>query len=92
MGNAIKAIYRDMEYARTLIKKREALGRPTGGGGEGITDSDEEEADAEEWTLVENDSDPEAASPRAMMQPEPARGGSSRKKNPGLMHSSLGRR
>lgn len=93
-----------MEYAKTLIKKRESAARPTSRGGgsrgsdhttnigmddddhaneEGEDDQEEDSGDAEEWTLVENDSDPEAASPRAMMQPEQSRGGG----NSGKMRS-----
>lgn len=61
VGNAIKAIYRDMEYARTLIKKREPL---TGNQASNEGDDDDVDADAEEsWTFVEGDSDPEPTSP-----------------------------
>ncbi|GAB7346599.1 hypothetical protein MBLNU459_g1743t1 [Dothideomycetes sp. NU459] len=65
VDTAIKAIYRDMEYAKSLIKKREPIGAAEGSADDG--ESTEEEV--EEWTLVENDSDPEAtSSPTAMMQ------------------------
>lgn len=44
METAIQAIYRDMEYARTLIKKQ----------------ADPHEGDSEEsWTFVGDDSDPD---------------------------------
>lgn len=85
MGTAIKAIYRDIEYARTLIKKRgQVTLKGTGDNGSGeeqsgaITSGSEEgqQHDAEEWTLVDNDSDPDAASPMAMMQPKGARSSS----------------
>lgn len=46
VSTAINAIYRDLDYAKTLIKKREL---PINGG-------DEEETE-ESWTFVENDSD-----------------------------------
>ncbi|KAI5210052.1 UDP-Glycosyltransferase/glycogen phosphorylase [Aureobasidium subglaciale] len=66
VGNVIKAIYRDMEYAKTLVQQRVARAA------QGDTDAeDEEEVEVEDsWTLVENDSDPEATSPTAMMQPQ----------------------
>lgn len=65
VGVAIKAIYRDMEYAKTLVKQRATRSQ-------GDTDAEDEgEEEIEEaWTLVENDSDPEATSPTAMMQPQ----------------------
>lgn len=51
---AINAIYRDLEYARSLIKKQEV---PIAGGG----DEDDTE---ESWTFVENDSDVEVTGDR----------------------------
>lgn len=49
---AINAIYRDLEYAKTLIKKREVKHiDQTGGGG------DEDEDTEESWTFVENEND-----------------------------------
>lgn len=54
-----------MEYAKSLIKDRGPRSITKASTGEG--ESSEEEV--EEWTLVENDSDPEAtSSPTAMMQ------------------------
>ncbi|KAI4726099.1 UDP-Glycosyltransferase/glycogen phosphorylase [Aureobasidium sp. EXF-10728] len=66
VGTVIKAIYRDMEYAKTLVQQRVARAA------QGDTDAeDEEEVEVEDsWTLVENDSDPDATSPTAMMQPQ----------------------
>lgn len=46
--NAINAIYRDLEYAKTLIKKRKT---PIAGA------ADEEDDTEESWTFVETDSD-----------------------------------
>ncbi|KAL1310862.1 hypothetical protein AAFC00_001094 [Neodothiora populina] len=86
VGTAIKAIYRDMEYARTLVKKREPSTKPTGESSSGDTEEDDEEEEVEEWTLVDNDSDPEAASPKAMMQPERARSASKGRRRSGLTH------
>lgn len=44
METAIQAIYRDMEYARTLIKKHTA---------------DNQDESEESWTFVGDDSEPE---------------------------------
>ncbi|KAK4992859.1 Sterol 3-beta-glucosyltransferase [Elasticomyces elasticus] len=53
---AIKAIYRDMEYAKTLIKRRNV---------HQDHETDDDAATEESWTFVENDSsDPEPLSPR----------------------------
>ncbi|TKA66206.1 hypothetical protein B0A55_08625 [Friedmanniomyces simplex] len=51
VATAIKAIYRDLDYAKTLIKKREVK---IDGGGE-VEDTEEA------WTFVENDSDGDVA-------------------------------
>ena len=54
VGTAINAIYRDLDYARTLIKKRpwdEATKDAIENGGEGEGEAEEEEA----WTFVENE-------------------------------------
>lgn len=85
VGMAIKTIYRDMEYAKTLVKQREARAHSD-------TDAEgEDEVDVEEsWTLVENDSDPEAMSPTAMMQPQSPSLGS--KSKLGLRYLPLGKR
>lgn len=82
VGNAIKAIYRDMEYAKTLVQKRESLAYKSSGDGSEDTDNDDDEEDVEveEWTLVDNDSDPESANPKAMMQPEQARSSGGRRR------------
>lgn len=50
VDNAINAIYRDLEYAKTLIKKRSIA---VGGGGT----ADDEDDTEESWTFVETDSD-----------------------------------
>ncbi|EMC95928.1 glycosyltransferase family 1 protein [Baudoinia panamericana UAMH 10762] len=57
VGTAIKAIYRDMEYARTLIKKRAVNIKATD-----VDDAEDEEE--ESWTFVENESDVDIASLR----------------------------
>src|SRR5690606_29786264 len=44
--NAIQAIYRDLDYARSLVK------RPSTG-----TDDEDDEGQSEEWTFVGNDGD-----------------------------------
>ena len=80
-----------MEYAKSLVKKREPITNNKKPAGTGNADADEE--DNEDWTLVENDSDPEAASPKAMMQPEEVRSTShGRKKSAGLIQFPLGGR
>ena len=86
VGTAIKAMYRDMEYAKTLVQQRVARAA------QGDTDAeDEEEAEVEDsWTLVENDSDPDATSPTAMMQPQsPSLGSSKGKSKLGLKYLPL---
>ncbi|KAF4536622.1 hypothetical protein BFW01_g5324 [Lasiodiplodia theobromae] len=49
VGEAVKTIYRDLEYARSLIKWRN---RP-------LTEDDLGDDAEEEWTFVDDDSDPE---------------------------------
>ncbi|KAI9793133.1 MAG: Sterol 3-beta-glucosyltransferase [Candelina submexicana] len=49
VGNAIQAIYRDMEYAKTLIKKS------------GAQIDDAHDDSEESWTFIGDDSDPELA-------------------------------
>ena len=46
METAIQAVYRDLEYARTLIKHRD-------------THADNDLGDEESWTFIGDDSDPE---------------------------------
>ena len=53
VDNAINAIYRDLEYAKTLIKKRDVQN--------GAGDDDDTE---ESWTFVENESDVDVTSSR----------------------------
>lgn len=47
VGTAIKAIYRDLEYAKTLIKRRDLY----------TADEDADTENAEEWVYVENNVD-----------------------------------
>ena len=57
METAIQAIYRDLEYAKTLIKKRNILAA-----GEGATKAqldDELAAIEENWTFIGDESDSE---------------------------------
>lgn len=68
MGTAIKAIYRDLEYAKSLIKHRTDLAH------------DDTADGAEEWTFIGDESDPELArriaewEPRKSFQVGEARG------------------
>ena len=48
MATAIQAVYRDLEYAKTLIKHR-------------TTNTDYEGVDEESWTFIGDESDPELA-------------------------------
>jgi hypothetical protein len=53
---AIQAIYRDLEYAKTLIKARAAGSK----GSSATTPDDDEFTNIEEnWTFIGDDSDPE---------------------------------
>lgn len=59
---AVEAIYRDLEYAKTLIQRKGTVrgggGGVKGGQGDGNEEGEEEEDEAEEsWTFVEADSD-----------------------------------
>ena len=54
MENAINAIYRDLEYAKTLIKKRKIA----------IDGGDEDDTE-ESWTFVETDSDVDVTGARS---------------------------
>lgn len=60
MGTAIKAIYRDLEYAKTLIKHRTDLAN------DDIADDLNDE-----WTFIGDESDPELA--RRIAEWEPRR-------------------
>ncbi|KAK4955303.1 Sterol 3-beta-glucosyltransferase [Elasticomyces elasticus] len=51
VGTAIKAVYRDLEYAKSLIKRREVK----------IADGAEVEETEEAWTFVENDGEGDVA-------------------------------
>ncbi|KAK7552504.1 hypothetical protein IWX46DRAFT_632352 [Phyllosticta citricarpa] len=62
VGTAIKTIYRDLEYAKSLIKRRAP--REESGGASADQNDDHHHNDSaddaeEEWTFVEDDSDPE---------------------------------
>lgn len=58
VGAAIKAIYRDLEYAKTLIKHRTDLA------------TDDMAGDAnDEWTFIGDESDPELARRIAEWEP-----------------------
>lgn len=48
MGTAIKALYRDMEYARSLIKHRNR-----------VASEELDEGFEETWTFIGDESDPE---------------------------------
>ena len=50
MATAIQAIYRDLEYAKTLIKNRDHANA-----------TDYEVGDEESWTFIGDESDPELA-------------------------------
>lgn len=55
---AIQCIYRDLEYARTLIKQKPAEGEPP-------KEDDDEEGPEESWTFVGRDEpDPEVLTRR----------------------------
>ncbi|KAK3708966.1 Sterol 3-beta-glucosyltransferase [Vermiconidia calcicola] len=54
VDNAINAIYRDLDYAKTLIKKRELR----------IGGDEEDDNNEESWTFVDNDSDVEVMGAR----------------------------
>lgn len=53
VDNAIEAMYRDLEYAKTLIR-RKVMGR----GQDGVDEAQDDEEE-ESWTFIGNDSDPE---------------------------------
>ncbi|KAG8628988.1 hypothetical protein KVT40_002853 [Elsinoe batatas] len=53
---AIKAIYRDLEYAKTLVKRK---GRKVEGSGTEDEEEEENEGQSESWTFVEGDSEAE---------------------------------
>lgn len=57
VSTAIHAIYRDLEYARSLVRRKVRKNNAVGGGGEIEGDLLGEEN--EEWTLISEDSGPE---------------------------------
>jgi len=68
VGTAIKCIYRDMEYARTLIKKRDQQPVISQVGEHPAAEAAADEhdhggEDEESWTFVENDSDVDVLQP-----------------------------
>ena len=63
VGKAIQSIYRDLDYARSLIKKR--------GADQDDADDDDEEDNEESWTFIGDDSDGEVV--QRMKDAEPAR-------------------
>ena len=64
VGNAIQAIYRDMEYAKSLIKKRQHR-----------TGAEELDDDFEEsWTFIGDESDPELSRRIAEWEPMASKG------------------
>ncbi|KAI9654928.1 MAG: Sterol 3-beta-glucosyltransferase [Bathelium mastoideum] len=79
VGNAIQAIYRDMEYAKSLVKKRQQR-----------AGTDELEDDFEEsWTFIGDESDPELSRRIAEWEPMASkglRGGVGGQPAPGLGH------
>ncbi|KAI9843091.1 MAG: Sterol 3-beta-glucosyltransferase [Sclerophora amabilis] len=60
VDNAIQAIYRDLEYAKTLIKKR------------GVATDEAQDDSEESWTFIGDDSDPELV--RRIADWEPPKG------------------
>lgn len=73
MATAIQAIYRDLEYAQTLVRARQARSKPTSADPDldkvrgtspprDLDDNYETEADLEDeesWTFIGDDADPE---------------------------------
>ncbi|KAK7533162.1 sterol 3-beta-glucosyltransferase [Phyllosticta citribraziliensis] len=61
VGTAIKTIYRDLEYAKSLIKRRAPRDKSGAASSDQNNDHHNDSADEaeEEWTFVEDDSDPE---------------------------------
>jgi len=55
--NAIQAIYRDLEYAKTLIKARTAGSKD--GSGDALHNDDLAAEIEESWTFIGDESDPE---------------------------------
>lgn len=59
VGTAIQAIYRDLEYAKTLAKQRSIASStpfsPTRAGEASGVEQEDDGADIEEWTLVDED-------------------------------------
>jgi hypothetical protein len=55
VANAIQAIYRDLDYAKTLIKARNAAGNNTSS----PFGNDDAAEDEESWTFIGDESDPD---------------------------------
>ncbi|CAK1366767.1 unnamed protein product [Cercospora beticola] len=61
---AINAVYRDLEYAKSLIKKRTVPGPASPGVDDGLTENERDGVDEdteENWTFIEKDGDSAAA-------------------------------
>ncbi len=79
MHTAIQAIYRDLEYAKSLVKARMAL---QGAATLRSVDIDEGEGEEESWTFIGDEGDPELqkrihdgeAAPSPAPVPVPTRG------------------
>ncbi|KAF2764195.1 hypothetical protein EJ03DRAFT_355973 [Teratosphaeria nubilosa] len=87
VGTAIKAIYRDLEYARTLIKRREIVTKK-----QAVLEEEEGTVEEEEaWTFVENEGDATDVEVTSAVQRSwsPGRSGL---QSPETRHSSLGER
>lgn len=78
MATAIQAIYRDMEYAKTLIKHRTSSNEQ---------DNDLGGVDEESWTFIGDESDPELARRIAEWEPMASNGG--RRGRPRAIESDL---
>ena len=62
MNTAIQAIYRDMEYARSLIKRRHATTNASGAAGtsdQSAVAAGDDLGDEESWTFITDESDPD---------------------------------
>ena len=66
MATAIQAIYRDLEYAKTLIKHRALINDTNDISGPG---------DEESWTFIGDETDPELARRIAEWEPMAQQGG-----------------
>lgn len=81
VATAIQAIYRDLEYAKTLIKHRTLANTENDVAGPG---------DEESWTFIGDEADPELARRIADWEPM-AQSGSGNKEKFGARSRALGR-